>query len=156
MVLIGGRELVIRMLDKKGELKEGQFRITRMRCWRIMSAEQSAISALPASSGTCGSCPPALELSFEYLMPSTQEMQWISITSSQAILMSICLQSIVEELLRIRNDQPLKRPNDGSTEVKQYAHKRQDGAEILIPVRCPTTSTLRSKLHGSSHLSTVS
>ena len=34
-----------------------------------------------------------LELSFEYLM-STGELQWVTIVSSQAILMSLCLQSI--------------------------------------------------------------
>ena len=37
-----------------------------------------------------------LELSFEYLM-STGELQWVTIVASQAILMSLCLQSIVGE-----------------------------------------------------------
>ena len=40
-----------------------------------------------------------LELSFEYLMPNG-ELQWVTIVSSQAILISLCLQSMVEELLR--------------------------------------------------------
>jgi hypothetical protein len=40
-----------------------------------------------------------LELSFEYLMPSG-ELQWVTIVSSQAILISLCLQTMVEELLR--------------------------------------------------------
>ena len=70
-MLIGNRELIIRMSDPKGgEVKEGKFRITRMRCWRIMAPEASALAALPTSSTSCASCSPALELSFEYLMPS--------------------------------------------------------------------------------------
>ena len=122
-----------------------------------MSAEESAVSAVKAMAATtatsCGSCPPALELSFEYLMPASKEMQWISITSPQAILMSVCLQSMVEELLRIRNDQPIKKPSDGSTEVRQYVHRKQDGSETVVSVRCPTNSTVRSKMQGSNNLS---
>lgn len=41
---------------------------------------------------------PNLELSFEYLM-AKEKLQWISIYSEQAILMSVCLQSMVDELL---------------------------------------------------------
>ena len=39
-----------------------------------------------------------LELSFEYLM-SKDKLQWITISSEQAILMSVCLQAMVDELL---------------------------------------------------------
>ena len=42
-----------------------------------------------------------LELSFEYLV-TTDRLEWITIVSHQAILMSMCLQSMVEELVRIR------------------------------------------------------
>jgi len=171
-VLIGNRELIIRMLspDRGGDMggasafapsgmKEGKFRITRMRCWRIMSAQPAALSALttatessschgdPAPPTPCASCAPALELSFEYLMPSgNKDMQWISITSPQAILMSHCLQSMVEELVRTNRTsgggggQRLKRPGDGSTQLLTYTHRRQDGSEIEVPVRVPVPS----------------
>ena len=49
-----------------------------------------------------------LELSFEYLM-NNHDLQWITVVSSQAILMSICLQSMVEELLRMKHNIPIKR-----------------------------------------------
>jgi hypothetical protein len=42
-----------------------------------------------------------LELSFEYLV-AADKLVWITVVSSQAILMSVCLQSMVEELVRIR------------------------------------------------------
>ena len=42
-----------------------------------------------------------LELSFEYLV-TPEKLEWVTIVSSQAILMSMCLQSMVEELVRIR------------------------------------------------------
>lgn len=43
-----------------------------------------------------------LELSFEYLMAKNQ-LKWITIYSEQSMLMSVCLQSIVDELLNQKN-----------------------------------------------------
>lgn len=42
---------------------------------------------------------PKLELSFEYLL-SKDKLQWITVHSSQVIFLSLCLQSMVEELMR--------------------------------------------------------
>ena len=36
-VLIGGRDLILRIENTDGESKEGRFRVTKMRCWRIMT-----------------------------------------------------------------------------------------------------------------------
>jgi len=41
----------------------------------------------------------SLELSFEYLI-AKNELQWITVVSEQAILMSVCLQAMIEELLQ--------------------------------------------------------
>jgi sorting nexin-17 len=41
---------------------------------------------------------PELELSFEYLV-SKDRLEWVTISSEQAILISVCLQSMVDELL---------------------------------------------------------
>ena len=145
--------------QNRSNFKEGRFKVTRMRCWRIMSPEASTVSLLQNRSSdteenhfgsfpTCSSAEPALELSFEYLMPNNRDMQWISITSPQAILMSLCLQSIVEELLWMKaNEKPGNKldietlmskssPKLKSTN-RQYNHKRQDGLDVLVPVRIP-------------------
>lgn len=45
---------------------------------------------------------PDFELSFEYLV-AKDKLMWITISSEQAILMSICLQSMVDELLLKKN-----------------------------------------------------
>ncbi len=62
---------------------------------------------IEGDSGNGGDVDQKLELSFEYLM-NNEELQWVTVVSSQAILMSLCLQSIVEELLRIRSGSKLK------------------------------------------------
>lgn len=44
-----------------------------------------------------------LELSFEYLL-SKDRLQWITVDSPQVIFLSLCLQSMVEELMRKQQD----------------------------------------------------
>lgn len=50
------------------------------------------------SSSSNNALNPMMELSFEYLM-AKDTLQWITICSEHAMLMSVCLQSIVDELL---------------------------------------------------------
>ena len=86
-----------------------------MRCWRIMTVGGGRDNDLVIGGGNdqlMGDdhdvCPQQkLELSFEYLM-NTGELRWVTVVSTQAILMSLCLQSMVEELLRIRSGAKIK------------------------------------------------
>ncbi|XFF91299.1 hypothetical protein AB1E18_017518 [Capra hircus] len=57
-----------------------------------------------------------LELAFEYLM-SNDQLQWVTITSPQAIMMSICLQSMVDELM-------VKQSGDS---IRKMLHRRVGG-----------------------------
>lgn len=70
--------------------EEIAFKVTRMRCWRIIQGNDNDKSEENNDY--------QLELSFEYLM-SKDQLQWITISSDQAILMSVCLQSMIDELL---------------------------------------------------------
>jgi len=96
-VSLGRASLNMRLHTPSGDTKEVSFKVTRMRCWRIMTTEAR-------DQGNLGLLRPEhsrLELSFEYLVTS-ERLEWITIVSHQAILMSMCLQSMVEELVRIR------------------------------------------------------
>ena len=131
-VLIGERELVLRIPGSSGEPgKEGRFKVTKMRCWRIMTVATCQDSSEEDDENLMSN--DKLELSFEYLM-STGELQWVTIVSSQAILMSFCLQSIVEELLRMRNGVPIKKAGEKSC-TTQFSFKKKDGSEMTIPIR---------------------
>ena len=96
-IAIGKSCLSMRILSPGGEVKEVSFRITRMRCWRIMKGE----SVINNQLGMLKAEGSKLELSFEYLV-TPEKMEWVTVISHQAILMSMCLQSMVEELVRIR------------------------------------------------------
>lgn len=52
-----------------------------------------------------------MELSFEYLM-AKNSLQWITIRSEHAMLISVCLQSIVDELLNQRDGHDLRQNID--------------------------------------------
>ena len=105
-VAIGRRELLLKVRTTSGETREGSFKVTKMRCWRIMTVGGGRDNDI-CCDNEASSRPQKLELSFEYLM-NDGDLQWVTVTSSQAILMSLCLQSIVEELLRMRNGSKLK------------------------------------------------
>nr|CAD7603277.1 unnamed protein product [Timema genevievae] len=93
VVSVGNRELNLRVrFGDNQEMKEGSFKVTRMRCWRITTLHNKAAKLNDSPITT------SHQLSFEYLM-SKDKLQWITIASEQAILMSICLQSMVDELL---------------------------------------------------------
>ncbi|XP_038818632.1 sorting nexin-17 [Salvelinus namaycush] len=74
----------------------------------------SSPTPAPCSSAKCEV---KLELAFEYLM-SKDRLQWVTITSPQAIMMSICLQSMVDELM--------VKKSGGS--IKKMLRKRHNGS----------------------------
>ncbi|KAJ8669589.1 hypothetical protein QAD02_000848 [Eretmocerus hayati] len=89
-VSIGNNELNVRTssLECKQEIA---FKVTRMRCWRITTLHEGNEKFEDSSEYN-------LELSFEYLI-AKDHLQWITISSEQAILMSVCLQSMIDELI---------------------------------------------------------
>ncbi|KOC70709.1 Sorting nexin-17 [Habropoda laboriosa] len=91
LVAIGRNELNLRILSD-GEQYEEMFNVSQMRCWRITTLQNGLERGSEESDDF------SLELSFEYLMAKNQ-LQWVTITSEQAILMSVCLQAMIDELI---------------------------------------------------------
>ncbi|XP_053382758.1 sorting nexin-17-like isoform X1 [Mercenaria mercenaria] len=102
VIAAGNKELNFRILVKPDAFKEAVFKITRIRCWRITTTVADD-SDNPDSS--------LLELSFEYLI-AKDTLQWITVQSEQAILMSMCLQGMVEELIMKKQGRKIKKPSD--------------------------------------------
>lgn len=146
LVAAGNKELNLRVRLADGdEMRQGSFKVTRMRCWRITALHSVRRSA--KSERGCRSRAKAikasdslqdepgdpessnLELSFEYLI-AKDKLQWITISSEQAILMSMCLHSMVGELL-------LKKPGtERKTSVPGKSNKwnyiRRDGSSQTL------------------------
>ncbi|KRX24929.1 Sorting nexin-17, partial [Trichinella nelsoni] len=83
-VAVGNRRLLIL---HEGEIKEITFRVTRIRSWRL------SILSIHGSQ----------DLSFEYLF-SNNHLEWITLRSSQSVLISRCLQSMIEEIVNSQAD----------------------------------------------------
>ncbi|CAF3435680.1 unnamed protein product [Rotaria sp. Silwood1] len=85
ILTIGNNELLCYLIndDKiKTNLftKEFSFKVTRIRCWKVNCTKQN------------------VNIAFEYLIKK-DTLQWITINTEQAALVSTCLQSMVDEIL---------------------------------------------------------
>uniref|UniRef100_A0A6Q2XD34 Sorting nexin-17 n=1 Tax=Esox lucius TaxID=8010 RepID=A0A6Q2XD34_ESOLU len=149
IVSAGNNELNFHVKLPNEQMKEGSFKVTRMRCWRVTSSQVPVVNgtAGPAP-GSSAKCDVKLELAFEYLM-SKNRLQWVTITSPQAIMMSICLQSMVDELM-------VKKSGGSITKMLRKRHNgslhRSDSQQAVksppILVRTGTTKLSSVSLRG--------
>jgi len=96
-VRIGANELLLTVEDGQ----EQAFRVSRMRCWRVGTADDGS----------------SLELSFHFLK-GKDDLIWIKIQSQHAILMSMSLTSVVDELISIKQNRPMRKPADREQRAK--------------------------------------
>ncbi|XP_071142849.1 sorting nexin-17-like [Mytilus edulis] len=122
LICTGGREMNFRIQMAANSVKEGSFKITRIKCWRITSSVAKFVERNGESTK-----PPQMELAFEYLM-SRDCLQWISIKTDQAILMSMCLQSMVDELISQKQGRKIKRPQDRSKGTAKKVQLKRDNS----------------------------
>ncbi|VDH95971.1 sorting nexin-17 [Mytilus galloprovincialis] len=122
LICTGGREMNFRIQMAANSVKEGSFKITRIKCWRITSSVPKFVERNGESTK-----PPQMELAFEYLM-SRDCLQWISIKTDQAILMSMCLQSMVDELISQKQGRKIKRPQDRSKGTAKKVQLKRDNS----------------------------
>eukprot|EP00730_Choanoeca_flexa_P016313 TRINITY_DN7675_c0_g1_i1.p2 TRINITY_DN7675_c0_g1~~TRINITY_DN7675_c0_g1_i1.p2 ORF type:complete len:482 (+),score=173.85 TRINITY_DN7675_c0_g1_i1:3565-5010(+) len=98
------------ILQDKTDKTEHTFYVQRMRCWRTYTVEEG------------------VEMEFEYLVEAEgdkQKMEWIKTLSPQTIHTAMCLQFLVEEMVRENNRKPFKKPSDREGKFKP---RRQSNA----------------------------
>eukprot|EP00048_Salpingoeca_helianthica_P021687 m.13786 g.13786 ORF g.13786 m.13786 type:complete len:552 (-) comp6285_c0_seq2:391-2046(-) len=94
--------------------KEYTFLITRMRCWKVSGALSGS-----------------LELSFEYLK-SADKLQWITIKSANVIHLSMTLQFMVDEMMRVRQGRLVRRPADRERQPKPQPRAKPENL-VIVP-----------------------
>ncbi|XP_064652239.1 sorting nexin-17-like isoform X2 [Lineus longissimus] len=127
VVSAGNRELNFRV-EVGSQFKEGSFKVTRMRCWRITTtyAEANGDTDDNMEQGKDGK----LELAFEYLI-AKDTLKWVRIISDQAILMSMCLQGMVDELVLKKQGKKIRRPAVRKKEQSHNFIKRDSSTNFL-------------------------
>lgn len=171
-------------------MKEYNFRVTRIRCWRLTTSSQDKLNGCAINSNSSSSSSSCLnngtpntrfELSFEYLI-SKDQLQWITVVSDQvdnypyelngttlivlllfkAILMSICLQGMVEELLMKRNGKKIRRDDQNGVMINGKADRRgswsymkRDGSchQIALPRSVSTDAGLSNSAEVANKVS---
>ena len=128
LVMAGNYELNFRFTNASQKEEEQAFLVTRMKCWK-MSSQLEQVQNQSSSSDH-----PVLELSFEYLFEDGS-LRWITIVSEQAIMMSMCIKSMVDELMRKRRGEKIKVPADRLTNTsssKLHFKARDKSTEYLF------------------------
>jgi sorting nexin-17 len=100
LLMMGNNEMMCCLISDK--TKETTFKVTRIRCWKVNWTKQDR------------------HISIEYLLKK-DTLQWIVIHTEQAPLISICLQSMVDEILSKKtstNNNPTTTATTGQTSSK--------------------------------------
>lgn len=136
LISMKSNEFILRTLNgnSKCTFKDFILRITRIRCWRLTtgfdlrslnnhgtnpsSKHSSFTNSFLGGGGQENDF--KYELSIEYLI-SKDDLRWIVIKSEQAVLMSTCLKSVIEELVLKKNNLPLY--NEKSNEISVNLRK---------------------------------
>ncbi|XP_037915888.1 sorting nexin-17 isoform X2 [Hermetia illucens] len=159
-IVIGNKELSIRT-NVGMKIQETKFKVTRMRCWRVTTIHNNEEVS---SNSSIESQIQNLELSFEYLMTKNC-LKWITISSEQAMLMSVCLQGMVDELLNQKDGNEYFNAKIQCTNVTPLSYIRRDGGvnhrisessssdtisslnDIDMPIQSPSESfSMRNKI----------
>nr|CAB3266456.1 sorting nexin-17-like [Phallusia mammillata] len=122
VVSVGNYEIKFRSKD----LKQGEeiFSVTRIKCWKVSSENSS-------QDMNCNVDTPVLQLSFEYLV-SKGNLRWVCLLSDQAIMMSMSIKSMVNELIRKRKGEKMRRPGDHTPQTKPTFKPRDKSTEVLF------------------------
>eukprot|EP00039_Didymoeca_costata_P006144 m.87789 g.87789 ORF g.87789 m.87789 type:complete len:500 (+) comp13129_c2_seq6:234-1733(+) len=110
--------------------KEHIFQVQRMRCWRTSSIpedkEKHPSSGYPEIDGKQA----LVEMEFEYFFEQKQKMGWVKLVCSQTIHIAMCLQFMVEEMLRLKRNQAVRKPSDRIGTFKPRVQRQKKGVDL--------------------------
>ncbi|CAH2050660.1 unnamed protein product, partial [Iphiclides podalirius] len=124
--------------------REQRYKVTRMRCWRITTLHAMERLQTNGHGSLLEESNKHFELSFEYLI-SKDHLEWITLRTEHAIFISVCLQSIVDELMRQKSGS-----GPASPRYKRggLTYLRRDGSSQLIT--SSSSSDTLSSVNGDS------
>lgn len=146
VINIGMREINFRIRSPEGEIREGTFKVTRMRCWKItINKEEASV----ASNHHHNSSSSEAQLSFEFLL-AKNKLQWITIQSQQAILMSNLLQSIIDELVLKKTHEDESMRGVRNVNGSSFCYMKRDGSSQITSPSISSTELDSNSSNGSS------
>ncbi|XP_075974959.1 sorting nexin 17 [Anticarsia gemmatalis] len=144
-VSLASKELTLSTVDQP--FREQRYKVTRMRCWRITTLHTIERSQTQNGHGPLLEDPSRnFELSFEYLI-SKDNLKWITLRTEHATFISVCLQSIVDELMRQKEGSGPASPQ--YSKRGSFTFVRRDGSSQLITPS--SSSDTLSSTNGDSY-----
>ncbi|XP_022835426.1 sorting nexin-17 [Spodoptera litura] len=143
-VSLASKELTLLSLTPPA--REQRYKVTRMRCWRITTLH--TIERSPAQNGHGALLEDSnrnFELSFEYLI-SKDNLKWITLRTEHATFISVCLQSIVDELMRQKAGEGPASPRCNKRGSLTYL-RRDGSSQVITP---SSSSDTLSSTNGDS------
>ncbi|KJE90258.1 hypothetical protein CAOG_01595 [Capsaspora owczarzaki ATCC 30864] len=115
IVAIGSNDLRVRLVGQKRS-EAATFRVRRTRCWKLSAHDK------------------VVDFAFDYLF-GPNELRWVTMAGPQTIYMSMCVQSVVDELLeKIKPSPKGPKPDYGPTfSDADYQAAVADAARRLPP-----------------------
>ncbi|XP_068626232.1 sorting nexin-17 [Battus philenor] len=141
-VSLASKELTLTSVAQP--LREQRYKVTRMRCWRITTLHAVEKSQTNGHGSLLDEPNKHFELSFEYLI-SKDNLEWITLRTEHAIFISVCLQSIVDELMRQKSGSG---PASPRSKRGGLTYLRRDGSSQLIT--SSSSSDTLSSINGDS------
>lgn len=125
---IGPYELRIRN-EETGT--DATYSVTRMRCWKISSDSPSTVDDGDGGDdmNADDAADSKLTLSFDYLFAKNR-LQWVTLRSKHAIVISMLLQSVVDELVRKNKKLPIRKPSDRPKRPKPEIRPRTEADSV--------------------------
>ncbi|XP_049874775.1 sorting nexin-17 [Pectinophora gossypiella] len=143
-VSLASKELTLMTVNQP--VREQRYKVTRMRCWRITTLHSVERAQTNGHGPLLEDSNKNFELSFEYLI-SKDNLKWITLRTEHATFISVCLQSIVDELMRQKNGSGPASPRGGKRGSLTYL--RRDGSSQLITPS--SSSDTLSSTNGDSY-----
>uniref|UniRef100_A0A915HH63 PX domain-containing protein n=1 Tax=Romanomermis culicivorax TaxID=13658 RepID=A0A915HH63_ROMCU len=107
---------------------ETAFRVNRIRCWKLLSKDDDGVP----------------RLSIEYLV-ARDHLEWINFYSEQSVLLSLCLQSMVNEIVQSRNttEVPKRFSRDSpiSSPSSQNSNGTANSKSVASSTNCSSTTS---------------
>uniref|UniRef100_A0A8D8VG92 Sorting nexin-17 n=1 Tax=Cacopsylla melanoneura TaxID=428564 RepID=A0A8D8VG92_9HEMI len=150
VVNIGMREINFRIRSTDGEIREGTFKVTRMRCWKITINKEEDTNDMNGVDGSHHNASSSTtQLAFEYLL-AKNKLQWITIQSEQAILMSNLLQSIIDELVLKKSHQEDDSRSGRLSNGNSFYYMKRDGSSQITSPSISSTELDSNSSNGSN------
>ena len=150
LMAAGEREFNIRVKTDPNKLMEGNFRVQKIHRWRLASnlaASESSYNLDPEENEKNRKT--SLQFAFEYLF-GKGDLRWIIVDSEQAILMSMAMQGIVDEIIREKQGKPIGKPRSmgsRSASISSSDSLSATSSAKAKPTNSPSAGKVKKRVH---------